>query len=110
MARFNDLILIESDTELECYRLDLLDAIGNNTHIIKREVEKLLGVKVRGVRAVGPVTNATYFSDDSDIEVAIYVNSNTEFNANTTTKVQEHFNNFTLEDLGVITTLVYFKG
>lgn len=107
--RFNDLILIESDTELECYRLDLLDAISCNTQRIKKEAEKVLGAKVRGIRPLGDIMDAAKFSDESDIEVAIYVDSVVEYDLESTLKARDHFNQLTFSDLGTIVPKVYRK-
>lgn len=107
--RFNDLILIESDTELECYRLDLLDAISCNTQIIKREAEKILGTRVRGIKPVGDLMNASKFDESSDIEIAIYVDSMDQYDREASSALQKHFRSITLADLGDITPHVYRK-
>lgn len=107
--RFNDLILIESDTELECYRLDLLDAISCNTQRIKKEAEKVLGVKVRGIRPLGDIMNMAKFSEESDIEIAIYVDSVVDLDNESTIKTRAHFSQLTFSDLGTIVPKVYRK-
>jgi hypothetical protein len=107
--RFNDLILIESDTELECFRLDLLDAISCNTQRIKSEAEKVLGVKVRGIRPLGDIMDVVKFTEESDIEIAIYIDSISEYDKESSIKAQAHFDQLTLSDLGVIVPHVYRK-
>lgn len=107
--RFNDLILIESDIELECYRLDLLESIGTNAKTIKAQAEKILGSRIRGIKAVGCITDPATFSEECDIEIEVYVNSVNDYDEAATIELQQHFDNFVVDDLGAIVVHVFRK-
>lgn len=95
-------------TDAELYRLELHETLEHVLPLIKKQAEQIIGRKIRMVKPIGAVNDPVHFSEDIEVDVAFYldgVNSNC-INEELTTRLQNHFANLPVEDIGVINAIV----
>jgi hypothetical protein len=99
-------------TDAELYRLELHESLEYVLPLIKKQAEAVLGCKIRLAKPIGAVNDPVRFSEDSEVDVAFYLNGldSNQINEEMTSKLQEHFANLPVEDIGVINAFVMQRG
>jgi predicted nucleotidyltransferase len=97
----------EVNSELEDYRLHALYMIKENTSWIKKTAEEVLGRPVISIKPIGSVTNPSKFTEDSDIDVAVYVESGKVVDEELSAQLQDVMIRHPINDIGVLNTIVF---
>ena len=96
--------------ELEQYRKQAIETLKQNAEFIKNTASDVLGLPCQAVYIVGSVLDRAMFREDSDVDVAVVVNSNKINNGVSemlSNKLQNEMVRWPMGDVGVINTLVF---
>lgn len=92
---------------VEEYREEALNILQRNLEQLKADAEQILGQRIKRVKPIGSITDPTRFNEDSDVDVAFYINVPGEVDEAMSMRLQQYFINHPLPTIGVINSLVF---
>jgi predicted nucleotidyltransferase len=99
---------LDNVSELEEYRIEALSELKKSLPGIKKIAEEALSCKVYKIIPTGPITDPAKFTENSDVDIAVYTKPNSNYlNEEMTGTLQSELVDYTFGSFGTVNCIVF---